>query len=477
MVTATTPRALHAVATPLSSDDINTVQKAHLDDLQGNILKSHGRRHTANVFLRFKAGKVDQARAWLRGPLKQRITSAFSQLKATEKFNADGQDGGVHHSFVVSASGYVYLGKEIGNFSDPSFKAGIKASVAKLNDPAVDVWEPGFQHDIHAMVLIADSRPANLRFLAKELRMEVMPFADVVAVEFGDQQFNARDDGIEHFGYVDGRSQPLMLLSDLDGQSDGSSVWDPTAGPAQVLVADPFGQVDSSGSYFVFRKLEEKVKAFKAHEQVLATALGLTGDARELAGALVVGRFEDGTPVTLSDEPMIESSAMPNGSSVPNNFDYRDDLDGRKCPFHAHIRKSNPRGAGPGGLNDEMTRHMARRGITYGDRAADTFDDISTMPDGNVGLLFMAYQRSIVDQFEFIQQAWVNDPAFPQNTGGTGTDPVIGQSPSTPQPKQKWPKAWDDRAQGKVDFSFRDFVVMKGGEYFFAPSLSGIGTL
>ncbi len=31
---------------------------------------------------------------------------------------------------------------------------------------------------------------------------------------------------------------------------------------------------------------------------------------------------------------------------VPNNFDYESDTAGAKCPFQAHIRKTNPRGGG-----------------------------------------------------------------------------------------------------------------------------------
>jgi len=79
-----------------------------------------------------------------------------------------------------------------------------------------------------------------------------------------------------------------MLTSDVESESDGTTLWDPATGPAQVLVSDPFGGPDACGSYFVFRKLEQNVKAFKTREQDLATAMGLTGDARELAGALVV---------------------------------------------------------------------------------------------------------------------------------------------------------------------------------------------
>src|SRR6185369_11191026 len=88
-------------------------------------------------------------------------------------------------------------------------------------------------------------------------------------------------------------------------------------------------------------------------------ALGFTGEeARELAGAMVVGRFEDGTPVTMSDEARDENP--------PNDFNYTGDA-GSRCPFQAHIRKVNPRGSGPGGLADERTHIMPRRGIPFED--------------------------------------------------------------------------------------------------------------
>ena len=114
---------------------------------------------------------------------------------------------------------------------------------------------------------------------------------------------------------------------------------------------------------------------------------------------------------------------------------------------------------------------MARRGITYGKRT-DDFSVIANMPEGGVGLLFMAYQRSIQGQFEFIQSQWVNDADFPRLN--TGIDPVLGQGGAAVA--QNWPKTWDNAAV-TVPFQFRDFVQMRGGEYFFAPSKSGIRNL
>jgi Dyp-type peroxidase family len=307
-----------------------------------------------------------------------------------------------------------------------------------------------------------------------------------VHVQRGKALINAAGNGIENFGYVDGRSQPLMLAEDIEHEADNAGVarWDPAFPLDTALLKDP-GTTDpeSYGSLFVFRKLEQDVRAFKRREQEVADTLGLVADARELAGALIVGRFEDGTPVTLSDEAR--------GLAPPNDFDYDGDP-GRRCPFHAHIRKTNPRGS-TGAELAERSHIMARRGIPYedvkrtvhpdelpeGQTLAEFDADVAPLlPPGGVGLLFMAYNHDIAGQFKFTQQAWTNNPGFPPAPGGTpGIDPVIGQG-ANPAGQQKLPKVWDDPAQGTDSTCpFAGFVKMRGGEYFFSPSLTFLKTL
>jgi Dyp-type peroxidase family len=275
-----------------------------------------------------------------------------------------------------------------------------------------------------------------------------------------------RFEGVEHFGYVDGRSQPLFLAEDVEREA--RSTWDPAFPPAQFLVKDPGDdQPTSFGSFFVFRKLEQDVKGFHAQEEALAAALGLAGGPfEERAGALLVGRFEDGTPVALDPLP----ADMP----PVNDFDFRGDEQGSRCPFVAHVRKTNPRGESPFHLakdlgfastvRQERGHLMARRGITYGARAYDeATNDFTDEPSGGVGLLFMAYMASLEDQFEFTQATWANNPNFV--TGGVGVDPVIGQGPGEPVAvKDGW-------GGNQAQFDFGRFVTLKGGEYFFAPSL------
>jgi Dyp-type peroxidase family len=285
---------------------------------------------------------------------------------------------------------------------------------------------------------------------------------------------NEAGNGIEHNGYADGVSQPLFFKKDIQEEAAriGRANWQPESPLSLALVPDP-GKAGTFGSYFVFRKLEQDVKGFKKREADLATALGLTGDDAERAGALVVGRFEDGTPVT-SFKDALENIAK---DKVPNDFTYAGD-DGGKCPFHAHIRKTNPRSDGAGAEFNKAKR-LVRRGIPF-EKAARV-----RLPDGDLdpahfptkgdgyGLLFMCFVANLGEQFEagqfeFMQRHWANEPNFVNP--GTGIDPVIGQHTGVVQPQQ-WPTTWGHAAPTKP-FAFADFVHMKGGAYFFAPSLS-----
>ena len=51
---------------PLPWTTATPAEKASLADLQGNILKGHGREHTVNAFLRLDPGNVASNRAFVR---------------------------------------------------------------------------------------------------------------------------------------------------------------------------------------------------------------------------------------------------------------------------------------------------------------------------------------------------------------------------------------------------------------------------
>jgi Dyp-type peroxidase family len=443
---------------PLDDIVLSNSEKSFMKGLQANILKGHGREHVALVFLKIR--DVAKARAWLRD---YPVTDAYTQHLETQAYGATKVPGGVVRLVHISSSGLKAFGQGAAFAGFGAFSGGMAVDTSVLDDGNTSSWEPGFAKGSDVLLLLAYHCEVDLarivRQLTDEFAEKLSPF-DVVYVQDSRAYKNKDSEGLEHFGYVDGRSQPLMTQSDIQHEKakGGIDRYDPSAPLGQFLLPDPLSPTEF-GSFFVFRKLEQNVAGFKRQEQLTADAEELKGEDRELAGAQAVGRFEDGTPVTLSQVAL--------GGAVQNNFNYDADPAGSKCPFHAHIRKTNPRGSSPGGLTFDKSVQMARRGITYGSRVQDpntkAFID---QPFGGVGLLFMSYQASIEAQFQFMQTQWANNENFPKP--GVGIDPVIGQGPSTLA--QTWP------SNGKK-FLFRGFVTLKGGEYFYTPSLAGLKNL
>ena len=466
--------------------------------LQGNILKSHGRDHTSNIFFTISAGKATQAKTFLRN------LNVISAEVAALQVNAVNT---LFTACYLSSAGYRSLGVPASKLpNDSQFLGGMKASAGLLGDQT-ESWEAGFQGQVHGMILLGMSgdktkrnavgytpRPAVLNTATSQVVSAIKKFGTAF-VEKGDGLVNANGDNIEHNGYVDGISQPRFFKEDTLNPNTVTQ-WNPNAPWNMVLVEDRGANVaDAFGSYFVFRKLEQNVSAFKQAEDDLSLQLfGQTGV--ELAGAMVVGRFENGMPVKVSDRDTHIRSDQPHGfNGIPvdpamvgkiNNFNYNSDGEGAKCPFHAHIRKSNPRGDSRklgATLDSEFAHTMARRGIPFGTRTDIPNGEVASAdrPTGGLGLLFMSFQSDISNQFEFIQSSWVNNQDFVNPN--TGQDPIIGQNPpvnSMANGQYEYATVYNDastKVKPTTPATFEQFVTMKGGEYFFAPSINFLKNL
>lgn len=443
-----------------------------LEDLQGNILKGHGRNHSVHLFLKWNSDKVDEAKAWIKRFTHSYVTSAQQQADEALQYRQNCISGSPFANVFLSRKGYESLG-----FSpfqvpkDQPFTMGMKNSFVKdfLGDPEVEEWEKGFQDEIHALILIAEDNLLNLLQIVNQITIELRQVAIILHREDGFVLRNNAGQVIEHFGFADGISQPLFVKRDIvKAQTTGCdfSQWDPRAPLDILLVKDHNGKTeDSYGSYLVYRKLEQNVKGFRQDQTKLAEELTINND---LAGALVVGRFADGTPVTKSDIPTYATTPT-------NNFNYDHDVTATKCPFHAHIRKTNPRGdtgrveSSPGfdeALTVERAHRIARRAVSYGQ------SDPTQEPETGSGLLFLCFQANIENQFNFMQSRWANPTRFVEV--GVGPDPVIGQG-SGSERTQKWPTKWSE--EDTQEYGFDLWVKLQGGEYFFAPCISFLKTL
>jgi Dyp-type peroxidase family len=455
-----------------------------LENLQCNILKSHGRDYAAHIFLEFR-GETEAVKNWIQDFSGRFVTSASAQLLETEERRkqsaSDKITGQLMGCFFLSAQGYETLGFRTEDGFEESFRKGMKECSdcqfrgglsLENKDPRPQKWELPYRGNIHAMILLAHDNEKELKSHVNTVQAKLAPIAHVLIVEYGKvlrndniQPTSNKGQPIEHFGYVDGRSQPLFLQCDIDEEREngGTDQWDPTAPLGLVLTVDPLADqgLASYGSYLVFRKLEQNVGGFNERVRELALVLAQKEEDVKRAGALVVGRFRDGTPLTKQATDDMDMSR--DRGNVQNNFNYDHDPQGFKCPYHAHMRKLNPRGGPPGLTDEEERKHrIVRRGIPYGKRAPDLSDN----PTAGVGLYFLCYQSNIHEQFEFLQRVWADNRDFPTLVGD---DPLIGQDHRTTH--RDWPRTW---GQGEtVDFNFFGaFVTLKGGEYFFAPSLS-----
>jgi len=479
--------------------ETNAVFQPMLRDLQANILKGHGRNFAHHIFIKLDHHKADQAKRWIKEFATMKITSAFKQLDTRNAFKTSGVDGGPVFLLSLAASAYKKLGVPAASMpGDPSFQAGMKASKDLLADEP-GKWEAPFTDSVDMMIIAADDDHRKAARLAEEIIADVKHFATEVKEEKGKGLRMTLPSGddivIEHFGYADGVSQPLYLLDDIAVQS-GNKVWQDAEPLSLVLIPDPGGKTpDSFGSYFVFRKLEQNVLEFKKNE---GDAPGGTGkdsplprikdgtgaNNDDLPGAMIVGRFENGTPVVTSNG-QAATTITKEADLLPNDFDYRGDAhgsssNGSKCPFHAHVRITNPR-ADVGDFAHKV--RVTRRGIPFDDvnrfGKGHEFDIIVSdkqlddhRPEKGVGLLFMCYQADIGSQFEFIQSLWVNQGDV--NNKMVGQDGIIGQGPNT-TPKTL-PAQWG-QASPANKMQFGGHVTMKGGEYFFTPSIGFLKAL
>lgn len=448
---------------------------ALLSDLQGNILKSHGREHVRLVLVRFRSSTGASARRWVRAFGRGWVTAA----------NERGQQGGswipgdtdtLFANLFLTAAGYAHIGVPDAQVpTGAAFRAGMRDARERIGDPA-ELWD-GAGDPVHALVLLACAAETVLDARAAHVMRSLDPLAELRLQEGRALRRPSAqpDDGgryVDHLNFADGLSQPLFFQADIEAARarGGIGPYDPSAPLSLVLQQEPAradGSAGGPGSYLVYRKIEQDVRGFTLRERELGAAGwpgagdpqgGLDPADRPRVGAMVVGRFRNGTPLVLS--------GVDDRPDAPEGFDYAGDPNGNRCPHFAHVRKMNPR------TPESRMRRIVRRGIPYEDvrRPAPPFDETqpeSALPEGGVGLLFLCFQASIEDQFEALQCA-ANDPAVPHP--GAGIDPLAGR-PAGPAPAQlDWPRRWGSAET--CAHAFGAYTRIKEGEYFFAPSKS-----
>ncbi|WP_406054017.1 Dyp-type peroxidase [Kribbella sp. NBC_00889] len=349
----------------------------------------------------------------------------------------------------------------------PEFRQGMAARAAELGDVGAsspDHWEePLGSHDVHIALATLAPDQASLDELVERARsaQDEFPGIDVI----WRQDCHQLASGRTSFGFRDGIGQPAVEGVGTQSTNPGEppikagefvlGYPDETGALPPMPTPDVLGR---NGTYVVFRKLHTRVAAYRRYLREHAA------NRREeaLLGAKMVGRWQSGAPLALSpDDDDPELGADPKRR---NDFAYRDDPRGFKCPAGAHARRANPRDS----LEDEQTvdvrlHRMIRRGTSYGTALPDgVLDD-----DGaDRGIIFVFAGAHPGRQFEFVKTQWLNDGIFigaPQES-----DPLVGPQNGTGTftvPRHPIRRRLQD---------IPPFVVTRGGEYCFAPGLRGL---
>ena len=250
--------------------------------------------------------------------------------------------------------------------------------------------------------------------------------------------------------------------------------------PGQLNLPGPAWS--ANGSYVVFRRLRQDVAAFwkfvTGYAQGLSKRPGFEGVSGEWLAARVLGRWPSGAPVARLQDA--DDEALGINRLANNNFGFAAPAEavplarggtsnhwpqagadpvGLTCPMAAHIRKVNARECPSnfGGRRASFNRRILRRGLPYGPRLENPLGP--DPDDGRRGLLFLSYQASIADQFEFLCNDWMNSPTNPRSP--SGDDMMLGQNaiPNAAYPRQRSCHAVrlrPERRRGHHDERLRD---------------------
>ena len=463
-----------------------------LSDIQGYLIRGYAHmRYSRFAFLEIKDAVA----------VKKWLASSWNSMTTALHIHGYKEKATTHLNVAFTHKGLLALGLKQENVDAFSreFRQGMVQShrqrlLGDVGNSAPKHWLWGADHTqpVHLVLMVFGStKENNLHFYEQlQSQFETNGLATVLQIDGQTLPQNK-----EHFGFRDGISQPIIEGSGrigpegdyikagefVFGYENEYGVFPDTPlivaeqGNLNLLAADAGGSgkkdIGRNGSYMVMRQLEQDVNSFWSFMNENTKNEDGTINVHESVklAAKMMGRWPNGAPlVKFPDKD-------PGPLSDDNDFGYaKTDGDGLKCPFGSHLRRTNPRDSfEDNGIKQSLTlsnRHrIIRRARLYG--VPFEGSPLNTSPKGDVGLLFSCFNADISRQYEFVQYTWANYPKVKDLYNDP--DPIIGVKEIADAGTEQ-----NFTVQGspvnKTVKNLKRFVTVRGGSYFFLPSLTAL---
>lgn len=456
-----------------------------LSDIQGMITRGYSRLYET-AYLHLKVIDSAGTKEWLKTILPL-VDSADHRKKATKT---------LHIAFAHNGLKALGLHSEnLENFPLP-FREGICTANRNLvlgdhgqNDP--NNWRWGEDNSQEILLIFHAENTASMDAFLNEQKAKI---AEAKCVEISrEMRGNLGKDNKEPFGFHDGISQPIIKGSGKTGAANdiietGEFILgyknEHDRYPFSPFIVKEQGDVSllsdqdkraqglhdlgHNGSFMVFREMEQHVDKFwEAMENHTKNPDGTVNEEAKIRlASKCIGRWPSGA--SLVNYP----DADPGGSLDNDDFGYAEkDPDGLKCPFGSHMRRNNPRDSFRSydekqSLKISKRHRIMRRGRKYQLPATAS----SEKPE--IGLHFICFNADIELQFEFIQQTWANK----NQTGkiSNDIDVIIGVPPEGNPQNEDWQFTIQNSPTNEHYKGWDQFVSIKGGAYYFFPSIKAI---
>ncbi|MCB0211995.1 MAG: Dyp-type peroxidase [Anaerolineae bacterium] len=403
--------------------------------LQGNILKGHGRPFASHILVRFNLRFPNTARAWLKNFAKKKVTSAYEQeLTAQIRKSKSDMDRSVQETLfamvLLSAEGYRVLDLEKYMPTDKNalFVDGMGSRWEALGDPPPQARNSPYDHPIHAMLILAHADYETLKVEERAILQQLRRFCSIVHVE-------------------EGKRLVRRFLKGTNGTNGNTAIVQQSSGLTEEKPVEYFGFADgvsqtpapaqTNGHYEIASSINGNSSELDPFNHALLQETGMDTYGsfcvfRKLEQNISLFR-EQVTHLVKTKQFTEEDSA---GASIIGQ--YPNGTTAKVPKENTHVRKMQNLAAN--------SPQIVRRGMPYND--ADRYlytasGETPPLSEQGAGLLFISFQADL-DSFERLQRGAIDKTA-------PGADALLGREHA--------------------------LVTLKGGEYFFAPSLSFLNQL